>query len=601
MNEEAKTAKARLLCCSLRELVDSHRYAEACLLRDQINECLSENAHEVACAEMAYVMSKCMSATCNHIVAMYYAELAYELENKLWQQEIVRANTAGESIEGGDMQAKVSLVCRTLGRTHSALGEYKTANEFFERSVALCGNAAHTHLIMPCFLELAQNMHALERHTDAIELLGLVVRQLAREDGEYDRSAYQFTICPTLLLGRCHVALGKYGEAVHLFMKARVLAKDQINPHCMGNAEINLAMTLWAKQVCLDRWQAKIAASFRNDTFVGPPLSHRFVEKHVIQFAARVCASNGGLAGSIRVCIQLNGHGDAIGVRMAVAGPMSGFRELMQIEWDQVEPHGLDGHGVPVYLILGITTDSEEPRMFNCRVQGAFISSELTDFLRIIIETTQGIHPDTSCDFLPLVHASLRTALLVASAHKIFDLYEDSTIFIAFFLFAQGDAHKQDVAVNMVKECVKTQIDNSRLSGKKRGCRFCFQQSEEMLLCGGCKVVRFCDKKHQKLASYPAFGSVSLPHKMLCPLLELYRSIRKHESRVTGDASGDSSSDSSDDFPDDSSDDASDDSATMTQLLIAYDEAVRLFLQRDILARYVRMHDYEGDFGEAPQ
>jgi len=163
--------------------------------------------------------------------------------------------------------------------------------------------------------------------------------------------------------------VGRYQEALVFFLKARHFDRQQHNLLCVGDVELDFAVVLWAKQVCIDRAMAKIAKSYRNNFFIGPAMTPEMLEKHTVQFATRAAVSVFGQAGSANVNIQLNAEAKATAVRMA-DGNVDDLPRLMTVQWDSFVS---SPHGNPDTLVLKFKMHDLPEAVFTSVKGGVFV------------------------------------------------------------------------------------------------------------------------------------------------------------------------------------------------------------------------------------
>ena len=113
----------------------------------------------------------------------------------------------------------------------------------------------------------------------------------------------------------------------------------------------------------------------------------------------------------------------------------------------------------------------------------------------------------------------------IAEANKLLTLYEDASFYLAFFVFQRPEVYYQQLGIKGFKKYIQDQV-NVRTCYR---CHFCFQQQDDMSKCAGCLVARFCDKNHQKMATQQRFGSTTISHKKICPLLRMCRELTEHK------------------------------------------------------------------------
>ena len=551
------------LCDALRDLVDGKFFEAAVLLRVGINKCLDLNVNEHACAEMALLLSRALTAISHPTLAQYYLEYAYEVQKKLWIDECSRLETGGE--ENDQIKERLCIICSTLGRALFSTGMHEEAAPYFQQCVAFRGTEAGRSILLPCLADLAGNMHALEQHEDAISILHVVKSGIVLESAAHPTTRFSFTECPTFLLGCCELAQGCYHTAVYLFLGARELAEIHDNPLCIAKAEMHLAVTMWARQECTNRAIIRMAPAYRNESFTGPALTPGYVAMLVVEIAACCCASTGGLAGKTGICVQLNARGDPVGVRRLDENQLgeNALLKLAEISWNEVPRRSFNSRGLPIELVLTVTLTEGEEMTFTCQVGRTFLlTTQLSRYLQRAVSLTQGFHGLTPV-FTPLILASLTTAQGVALVNGFFSLYETSTILLCFLRFETDGPGNEQAGLSMLQDYVQAQVDMLPDQLCHRGCRTCFELGGTIQLCGGCRVVRFCNRKHQEYASLDVFGRVAFPHKKLCPLMQLCKALQRCEN-ATEEAG----------------------------IRSDYNRAAMRFLRRDIFAEYVLKHDH---------
>jgi len=563
-------ASAVSLCTAVREMIALHQYAEVCEKQEEIAECITTNADEKSSGALAYCLSKACSATGQHAIAVKSMELALSIERKVWEEECRRVS---EGIENNDAEARtrIFLVYNGLGRANTAIGNYVEAELCFKKCVSLRSVGAGSGRVMvPCLLELANSMHALQKYDEAIPLLRALLRTMDAEDSGDEENEinnlntpehYILSVCPTALLARCLAAVGRYQEALVFFLQARKFARQQRNITCVGDVELDFAVVLWAKQVCIDRAMAKLAKSYRNNLFIGPTMTPEMLEKHTVQFATRAAVSVFGQAGSANVNIQLNAEAKATAVRMAERD-VEALPRLMTVQWDAFVP---SPYGNPDTLVLKFKMQDLPEAVFTSVKDGVFVSTELCVYLQECIRYSQVEDTDATRKSMAIVVSSLLETQQIASTFKLSRLLSDSTIFLSFAFLALGGTAHRDFAVQSLKDCLQAEVESDMVE-----CHWCFEQASHMEICGGCRAVRFCNKTHQRLASKPAFGNVSFRHRDLCPMLKICKMLHQ-----------------------------SDDATESARLLVLYDEAINKFLRMDIFTRYEQNYDLRRDAQDA--
>jgi len=174
------------------------------------------------------------------------------------------------------------------------------------------------------------------------------------------------------------------------------------------------------------------------------------------------------------------------------------------------------------------------------------------------------------------VKSTLDEVSSLANTQNFDSLRQDAIVFKSFLLVEQRAPGYKPHAIKTLKSFLQKQVDDA----KTPKCHWCRQTCEPMLMCGGCKVVRFCshNTQHQKMATAVPFFGTSISHKKICLLLRHCKSLT--------------------DLAEDN------DPSLIAKLQGAYDAAVWDFLQQDILEKfinkeYIRGALYAGTVGGA--
>jgi len=562
---------AVLLCEIVQDFFAAQQFKSVCLIKDEIFRCLDINADKRTSSKLALLLSQACSATGQHIAALASIEICLRIENVLWQQQLHEIRSGEEPSDAG-ARDRLYVANAKLGRAHTTIGNYIEAEPFFQRCVALRGNNGMCASMVPCLVQLAENMYQLEKHDDAIPLLRAVLGTMEADLAEYredvqDAVPFELSVCPMMLLGRCLAAVGRFTESLRFLHKARDLAQHQKNPLCLGEAELNFAVVFWGKQVCNTRAKQRTAAEFRDEHISGPALPPAILQKRLLQKSECAYEAAQGRAGKVFFCILLNAHGDAFDVRVSRA-TVPETTVLVQLEWDAAPllPANLTPNCTTVQFKFSHVHAELEPVYGEYTVGGTSAAAGLCSFLQKTISLSQTLDKETARKIMATVMVSLLTAQKIASKNGFFSLFADATLYLAFALFGIAGGVGEKDAIDSVKEYIQLQVEGKLIFAHIHRCRWCFEQADHMELCGGCRVVRFCSIKHQHLASKPAFGSMSFRHRDLCKMMQLCKSLTKKNT--------------------------ADEKAA---LLTAYDEAVLKFLRKDIWAQYAEKYDLRAD------
>jgi len=304
--------RAKRVLDDMQTRFDKEDYAGVANLKEDIEMCLHVCAEDSTCAEIACLFATAMHADCGYTLAIYYFEFAFCLQTGLKLAPLAAASDPSRprrgagSLSGRDIlqppddamsaladdsartqrdNLTMARVCGGMGNACAAVGAFAEAQPWFVQCVELrkhIGSAPEA-MLQYVFM-VAQNLHALRRHQEAIQMIQTALDHAQRAGSEgrdsgdvsnYD-VAYKSPICPTLLLGRCYTAIGKYPLALKCLQQACAQANESRDPTFMVTAHLEFAVTGWAYQKCLDADIIKKKALYCDGDFFGPPLSHTY-------------------------------------------------------------------------------------------------------------------------------------------------------------------------------------------------------------------------------------------------------------------------------------------------------------------------------------
>jgi len=540
----------------LQNLYKREEYAGVISLQPEVILSLRVCVSKACCAEMACMLATALFFNGEYTPAIGYYKIAYSLHSDDPVGEVNR-------VARRDAQHDTFLirVCGGMGQACAAVGEHEEADAYFMMDMALrerLGCVAHETLAV--LMVHAQNMHKLNKHAEAIHLLQNILLEescrvgICTSDGQGGGTTHSVygTVCPMLVLGRCHMALCDYKRAAQCFESARDQAEQSDDTVSTARAELEYAMATWAE--CKSPLPPTEGSVCRGEYFVGPPLSPGMVQQKIVQLAATACAHKKGLAGGIAVFVQTNRSGDVTSVRTAKRQGSEMAYKLLPIEWRQVEAAHLDDHGCPMRLELDFCKGTTTPVAFTChlsrtqdiqwfrhgdsrsvpvvsRVAGVCLPHlSLEAFLSQAMQQAQ--HDDERRYEVGMVRvfASLTKAEYLADQSKHVELQGDSIVHMAFFGIESDMPELQ--AAKILKQCLALQVEHARRQKQDaRRCLSCNQVCRNITVCGGCTVVSFCNRTHQKSASNQPFFSTTMPHKKLCPLLRLCKTYTRALSK----------------------------------------------------------------------
>ena len=206
-----------------------------------------------------------------------------------------------------------------------------------------------------------------------------------------------------------------------------------------ANVEFSFAVALAAREYCLSEARVRTIHPFINWLFVGPALSDAIIEFRLLRLLAGACVADGCTSGSAKFGLSFNGHSDVIDI-WQIQSEFHHCLGLFSLGWYAVDPQYRDIRGYPVAMALSV------PRL-------VFGTSRVTTFtvnFFCVISRSWSVHPVSptlfSCHVRDLIHATVRgdatqpglvmeclvSVQRVAKEHGLRDLYEDSSLFLAF-------------------------------------------------------------------------------------------------------------------------------------------------------------------------
>ena len=338
-------------------------------------------------------------------------------------------------------------------------------------------------------------------------------------------------------------------------------------------AELYFGVVLWGHMRCLQQDMYRLGVPFEKTAFVGPALSPGLVLQKILQLAADACVQLHGQAGKVAVHALLNAHGETVAVRQSGASKRryefvmllddNDLAQFLEVAWEAPSADELDRHGKPCTLNLEVVHDSLH---YICRCLSSCVCD--SQFARkvasALVAVTQRWHATCkhrTSSSMQKVEMALSTAQQLSVTHNLFLLQQDADFWQSFLLVEMRGADAKVAAMHSLKRFLQNMVDDAAAASK---CHWCRRSCQAMLMCGGCRVVRYCsvNKEHQMQASRVPFFSLTVSHKKICSLLKRCKSLT--------------------DLSDDS------DPGEIAGLVEAYDAALWQFLQTDIMAKYVQ-------------
>ena len=564
--------EAEHLLGKMQQLYDIRDYAGVLSLqRREIWKCLRLFADSQTCVEIASLLATAMTASGAHTVAIAYFRWAHRHYNGC---DMI---TSANALRRRPAKLLMARICAGLGQAYTAVGNFGDAESYIATCIWLCADLDNTPAtMMPYRLMQAQNWHALHKHDKAIVTILEIMTHGRTEAATVDfaaRLAEKSGICPLRLLGRCYTAIGKYNEALTCLATASVSSSKRDDAFSMVTCRLEYAATKWAHVRCENRLLERTAhALYFSTDFIGPPLSVTMVQRQVVQLAAASCTEAHGMAGDVSFRIFMNGNGHPTAVRQVLLGAYEEPRCVLplKVAWRAFESSQLSDSGSPFSLALLFESTKRAQNAihvvehtFHCTVgvELPSLTSFLSEFLSRPLHYSQTAQTE---DNMRLAKSAFESATELALQHKLVALHRDCVIFRLCLQFEQnmGDTN----TIDTFKQVLQAQVDAAKTPNPK--CFTCNQDCTGITMCGGCKVVRFCDTPHQKHASNRPFFSTTVPHKLLCPLLVFCKSLSKCKAQPDGGG------------------------AEAVQLAEKYDKGLLQFLSTDHFIKYL---DHESD------
>jgi len=320
---------------------------------------------------------------------------------------------------GSHAHAQLKRVLSILGRSHSQLGGVRKASLSFALGVQFRVELAGTLWLSPRLifhqLEFAQSLHLQGDHHDAIEIIQDVIASLddrptvsgavnwlyySSDSGDDDsedaaiadhapslyslyRSLPRIDLCPWLLLGRCHVALGRYSSAVDYLARSRREVSHRDSSTLTANVEFSYTVASAAREYCLSEARVRTIHPFINWLVAGPALSDAIIEFRLLRLLASACVAVGCASGSVQLGLSFNAHLDVIDV-WQIQSDFHHCLGLFSVEWYAVDPQYRDIRGYPVAMALSV------PRL-------VFGTSRVTTFTVNFFVASPALGPCTPC------------------------------------------------------------------------------------------------------------------------------------------------------------------------------------------------------------
>ena len=527
--QDSSTMRADRLLGLLKTLFVDSDFAGIIELAENIHESVTECSNDETCAEMMFFLGTAFSTKRTYAPAISCFNVAYALLTS-------DARQASSSVH---TKTLLSKVCNGIATALAELGKFEEAHSYFSQCVSTgIEIAAAKQTMLPFVLSFAKNLHAQNQHKECIHVIHKMLAYGRDNDDDDDDDSddishynvsYAACICPALLLGRCYTALGEYAKAHACFLQACRQAEDHNQPESIVEAQLNCAVVGWVSAQCYQHAFKRLWANSSESDLAGPPMPLALIQKHIVMLAANACKKLHGGQGEISVSVRLNGDGTPN--RIMETGGM----ELMLVKWLSVEAENLDHTGFPLSMNLLLQVEAEEDRCFICKlvknpnlVLGSEISHAsvphtlLTEYIGIVLHWAQFGNEKISKQSMMVVTSSIVDMERIASKHNLFELRQDCLFFNSIFVFGDGLTVK---ATQIFKDFLQHQVNLAKQPNPT--CLTCKQICRGITVCGGCTVVRFCNKDHQKQASARPFFSTTIRHRKICHLLLLCKSLTK--------------------------------------------------------------------------
>jgi len=240
----------------------------------------------------------------------------------------------------------MAIVCCKLARVHAAVKDHESATPFLVTGVentTTYGDLPHSVILS--LTELAQNQHMRKEHLTALTTLQKV--HVITEAVHADVSAQGIAnlasleqqilseedVCPLLIAGRCHVALGRYNRALETLLQAQ---NNATRPAAIATADLYFAAVLWAYIRCM-RKRTVLGVSYENEPFIGPSLLAGMVLRQVLGLVSTdACVARVRTTGSVGVYLQLNVLREPTGVRQPKMSGDDGMHNVLRVQWTKV-------------------------------------------------------------------------------------------------------------------------------------------------------------------------------------------------------------------------------------------------------------------------
>ena len=563
MADTTKSHDSRLVC-RVRKLFLQENYAAVCRMQGEIDKWQCAPQLEQTYAGVIYFLASALSMQNAHDEAIRYYKIVYSLHTSFVRSAQTDPGATRDDVTLAEL--KLAEACSCLARIHSRAGGFEEAQLLFEQCATLLGGRVDNEKArITVMLELGGNSHKLGKHDEAIEIILGVIAD-AESCSALKECVWASTICPALLVGRCYAALGRFTLAIRFFKRARKWAQARNDREIMGIVELEYGVMVWARWECAVAELREKTQLFRDDDFVGPMTPLHVVEWQIIQLVARACHALGNAPGRLGLNILLNKDGDMVGVRQAVPGT-PGFGEVCVVTWEAVESSWLNVEGFPKFVRVQIQQYGVY-HLYKCQVharpvcvQGQTAVTKFGEFIQHTMKVLLHGHPHHIAKNVELIGTALHRAVALAQEMNHVDQRDRAMLFLAFFEFKGWGSSGTCGALQKLHEFLQSQVRDNLNANR---CRWCEQRSAGMFKCDSCKVMRFCCKKHQKLAWRPPFGSTVIAHKQICGLLRLGKAISKSHGKQHAD---------------------------VASLSLTYDKAMRAFLNTNIMDLYLEKND----------
>ena len=531
--QQSSTMRADRLLSVLQTLFVDSDFVGIMELAENIHELVTERSNHETCAEMIFFLGTAFSSKRIYASAISCFNVGYALLTS-------DARQASSSVE---TKTLLSKICNGVGIALAELGKFEEAHSYFSECVSIgIKIASAKQTILPYVLSFAKNLHAQNKHKECIRVIHQMLAY-GRDNEDDDDSddddishynvPYVACICPALLLGRCYMALGEYVRAHACFLQACRQAEDHNQPESIVAAQLNCAVVGWVSNQCYQHAYKCLWANSSDSDLSGPPIPLALIQKDIVMLAALACKKLQGGQGQISVSVQLNGDGTPNRVMESRMHPTG--MELMLVKWLPVEGENLDDTGFPTSMNLLIQVETEEDRSFICKLvkyRDFFLGNEIfhasvpdtlfAEYIGDVLHSAQFGDEKVREQSMAVLTSSIVDMERIASRHNLFGLRQDCLFFNSIFVFGDGLTLK---ATEIFKDFLQHQVNQAKQANPT--CGTCKQICRGITVCGGCTVVRFCNKDHQKQASTRPFYSTTIRHRKICHLLLLCKSLTK--------------------------------------------------------------------------